>query len=101
MENQSEYKWGKKWYNHFKFPLIPIFQKRKADTHNSKWFSFDWLFLRLWSRDSFDFEIALTISSHWGIGVTMLLPYLRLVFCLPCPDKLSMWIYKKTSRSKL
>lgn len=99
-ENESGYKWGKKWYNHYKFPLIPVLQTRKANSHNTSWFAFDWLIIRIWSRDAFDFEIAFTASTHWGIGITMLLPYLRLAFCLPCPEKLGMWIDKYTSRSR-
>jgi hypothetical protein len=50
--------------------------------------SFHWLFFRIWTRDSFDFELALVFDpSHWGIGITALLPYLRFVCTIPKMDK--------------
>lgn len=88
-----------KWYNANIFPLIPVLETRKADSHNTSSFTFRWLFFTFWSRDSFDFEIALTISTHWGIGVTFLLPYLRGVIAIPCPSKLGYFIDKKLSRN--
>ncbi len=100
LKENTEFKWSKKWYNHYRFPLIPVLQTRKANTHNTKWFSFDWLFLRSWSRDSFDFEFAVVASTHWGVGFTILIPYLRIILCIPCPEKFGIWFDKYTSRSK-
>ena len=89
----------RKWYNAAKFPLVPVFIVRKANKYNTSGFSFDWLFIRIWSRDSFDFEVALTIDpTHWGIGLTALLPYLRVVLCLPFPYKIGCWFQKNMWR---
>lgn len=81
-----------------KFPLVPFFEYEKSDGFNTSRFTFKWLCFQLWSRDSFDFEIAFGISEHWGIGFTALLPYLRIVFCIPCPDRIRSWWYKNLSR---
>lgn len=97
---EGVYKLNKKWYNHYMFSLIPSLKTQKADQYNTSLFSFDWMFLRIWSRDAFDFEIAFTATTHWGIGITMLLPYLRLAFCIPCPERLGILFDKYTSRSR-
>lgn len=88
----------RKWYNSYKFPLIPVIRVREANEHNTSSFSFHWLFFQLWTRDAFDFELAVVISEHWGIGVNGLLPYLRWVICIPCPDKLGMWFQRNLWR---
>jgi len=71
---------------------------RKADLYNTSCFSFEWLFLRVWTLDSFNFEIALNISEHWGIGVTAIIPYLRIVICIPFPDSFAMWVQQNLWR---
>jgi hypothetical protein len=76
------------------FPLLPVLDKRKGDKHNTPGFSFSWLFIKIWSLDAFQFELAFTIDTHWGIGITALLPYLRVVICIPCPMKVQMWAQK-------
>jgi hypothetical protein len=103
MENlveNKEYKWSEKWFNHWRFPLIPVLQTRPANKNNTSWFSLDWLIVRTWSLDSFSFEFAFVMCTHWGIGFTILLPYLRLIICLPLPEKFNYWFDKKTSRSR-
>ena len=87
-----------KWYNSDVFPLVPILDIRKADEINTSGFTFRWLFLTLWSRDCVDVEIAVTVSTHWGVGIIALLPYLRFVFTIPCPESLAIWIDRKLSR---
>jgi len=87
-----------KWYNKYQFPLIPSFTVKKADEHNTKWFEFRWLIFHFWSLDSVRFEIALTIDTHWGIGFTFLLPYLRGVIAIPCPYKFAVLIDRISSR---
>ena len=89
----------RKWYQNQTFPLLPYVTTRKPDTHNTWSFSFEWLFFKIWSRDSFDFELAIVFDpGHWGIGVTALLPYLRLVCCIPTHWKVSRVWSKWTSR---
>ena len=80
-----------KWYNCHSFSLVPYLRTRKADERNESWFSFDWLFLRVWSKVSMGLEAAFVCDTHWGIGFTFSLPYLRIVFCIPCPQSLGTW----------
>lgn len=86
------------WYNSRIFPLIPVLAIRKGNEHNTNSFCFEWLFFRIWSLDAFEFEIAFNIGEHWGIGITAILPYLRIVCCIPCPPKLAMWCMDKLWR---
>lgn len=89
---QSENFKQRKWYNGHTFPLVPVLTTRKADEHNTFHFSFHWLFFKVWSLDSFDFEVALVFDlCHWGVGLTAILPYLRIVVAIPPPEKLSTW----------
>ena len=89
----------RKWYTNETFPLLPYITTRKSDKHNTSNFSFHWLFFKIWSRDSFDFELALVFDpSHWGIGITALLPYLRVVCTIPTHWKVDRVWSKWTSR---
>lgn len=76
-----------KWYKGYKFPLIPVLEIDHRDEERDQipGFYFHWLFIRIWTLFHIQFEIGLTLSTHWGVGVIMLLPYLRIVFCIPCP----------------
>lgn len=88
-----------KWYRNENFPVIPILRTKKADQYNTKSFSFCWLFIKVWSRDSFDFELAVVLNpTHWGIGVTALLPYLRIVVAIPFPGSWQIWCQRNLWR---
>lgn len=87
-----------KWYNKNIFPLIPVIERRKENKYNTSSFSFRWLFFTFWTLDGFQFELAFTIDTHWGIGVTFLLPYLRGVIAIPCPERLVYWVHRKLNR---
>lgn len=89
-----------KWYNRNIFPLIPVIEIRKADKYNTKNFTFRWLFFTVWSLDVPSIEFAFVIDTHWGIGVVGLVPYLRFVATIPCPEKLASWIFRNLSRAK-
>ncbi len=89
---------NEKWYNKNVFPLVPVVVFKKADKWNTSSFSFRWLVFTVWSRNSFDFELSLVIDTHWGIGIIGLLPYLRWVVTIPCPEMLSILISKKLDR---
>jgi hypothetical protein len=91
---------NEKWYNKNIFPLVPVITIKKGDEQNTFSFTFRWLFFTLWTLDSFEFEIAITISTHWGIGLIGILPYLRWVVAIPCPMKLGMWWDKRFGRGK-
>ena len=97
-QTASGYYRKEKWYNRNIFPLIPIITTKKADEHNTKGFTFRWLFFTFWSLDAFQFELSFNIDTHWGIGFTFLLPYLRGVIAIPCPEKLGFFIDRKLSR---
>lgn len=89
-----------KWYNKNIFPLVPILEIAKSDEHNTSGFTFKWMFITLWTLDTPSVEVAVVADTHWGIGVVGILPYLRWVFTIPCPEKVSMWIHKNLSRGK-
>ncbi len=86
------------WYNGYVFPLIPVLETRPANDYNTSWFCFQWMIFKIWSRDSVGIEFAFVLDSHWGIGVTMLLPYLRVIICIPCPYRLMLWSQKNLWR---
>ena len=71
----------------------------KANEYNTGGFTFSWLFFTFWTLDSFQFEVSFTISTHWGFGFVGILPYLRWVVAVPCPEKLGFWIDRKLGRS--
>lgn len=87
-----------KWYNRNVFPLIPVIQVRKANKYNTSNFTFRWLFFTGWSLDRFGFEISVVADTHWGIGVIGILPYLRWVVTIPCPEKLGIIIDRNLGR---
>ena len=90
-----------KWYNKNIFPLVPVLQITKADEHNTANFSLRWLFFTFWSLDNVQFELTLIADTHWGIGFVGLLPYLRWVITIPCPEKLGIWFDRNTSRNNM
>lgn len=87
-----------RWYNLETFPLIPVITYKKSNRHNTSNFSFRWLVFTFWSLDSFQFELSFNMDTHWGIGVTFLIPYLRGVIAIPCPYKVGHFIDKHLSR---
>jgi hypothetical protein len=87
-----------KWYNHYKFPLIPRLEIREANKYNTKSFIFNWLFFTVWSLDHVSFEVSLVCSTHWGIGVVGIFPYLRWCITIPAPSKFMMRLSNKLDR---
>jgi len=87
-----------KWYNKNVFPLIPVIEIRKPNKHNTSSFSFRWLIFTFWTLDSFSFELSIVATSHWGIGVIGILPYLRWVVAIPCPERLGIVIDRLLGR---
>jgi len=96
-QNSEMYK-PRKWYNNEQFPLIPVFTNRRPNEYNTRQLGLHWMFVRLWTLDSFEFEIAFVWSGHWGIGLTGILPYLRWAITIPFPVKYSMWAQRKLWR---
>lgn len=95
---QDNFPKRQKWWNNYTFPLVPQLEIRKANKHNTWDLSFHWLFFKIWTLDGFGFEIAFVIDNHWGIGFTVIVPYLRLVACIPCPTWLGIKIQQKLWR---
>jgi len=89
----------RRWYNSYTFPLIPQFKIRPANEYNTKAISFHWLFIHLWTLDSFEFEVSIILfSSHWGVGFNGQLPYLRWVIAIPMPPRFQNWIQRNLWR---
>lgn len=89
-----------KWYNRGKFQILPRLVIIKESDYANGGFAFDWLFLRLWSLDSFSFEVAAVCDCHWGLGLTAIIPRLRIVFAIPCPEKLAAWSQRRLWRKQ-
>lgn len=87
-----------KWFKKDIFPLVPIIRIRKSNGHIINNFTFKWLFFTIWTLDSFGFELSMVATTHWGIGFIGILPYLRWVITIPCPEKLGNLINRKLSR---
>ena len=100
MQDTPSQEWQKPrtWYNNYTFPLLPQLQIKEGNEYNTKGFSFHWLFFKLWSLDCFSFEVGVVFDTHWGIGFIGILPYLRWVICIPCPEKLMMWTQRNLWR---
>ncbi len=86
------------WYNSYEFPFVPELIVKKANEHNSWGFQFNWLFLKIWTLDSFNFEFTIVASAHWGIGFIGIFPYLRWALCVPIPRPIERWFSKLTYR---
>jgi len=87
-----------KWYNKNVFPLVPILEVKKANKHNTSGFTFRWLIFKFWTLDSFEFEFSIVATGHWGIGFIGVLPYLRWVVAVPCPEWLAIKLSKLLDR---
>lgn len=87
-----------KWYNRNIFPLIPLLKIKKSDEFNTNGFTFRWLFFTIWSLDSFGFEFSLVATTHWGIGFIGIIPYIRWVVAIPCPERIGILIDRKLCR---
>ena len=87
-----------KWYRGNKFTILPRLDVKKANEHRASHFVFEWLFLKVWSLDSFAFEVAAVCDGHWGLGFTAIIPRLRIVFAIPCPEILATWAQRKLWR---
>jgi hypothetical protein len=95
------YHTSKKWYKRNIFPIIPIIETRKGNKYNTDSFSFRWLFITIWTIDSFCFELSLVANNHWGIGIIGLFPYFRFAFTIPCPISVGMWTQKNLDRKPI
>lgn len=83
----------RKWYNKDPFPLIPWIWTKPANEYNTFGWQFEWLLFKAWSMDSCDFELAVVFDlTHWGVGITGKIPYVRFTLCLPTHQKIQSWI---------
>ena len=85
---------SKKWYKRHIFPLLPIIEVREENEYNTWNFTFRWLFITIWTIDSFCFEFTLVADEHWGLGIIGLFPYFRWSLTIPCPVSFGMWMQK-------
>jgi hypothetical protein len=73
------------WWNHHRFPLVPMWSYEKGDHWNTRRWSFTWLGLRYWSLDHVSFSIELKFDGS-GLAADVILPYIRLwLWVLPLP----------------
>lgn len=68
-----------------------ILVTRKGDKYNTGGFTLDLGLIKLWSLDNCAFEAGIVCDTHWGIGATGILPYLRWIVCIPLPNRFKFW----------
>src|SRR5262245_17287555 len=77
------------WYKWPQFPLIPMWEYRRGDKHNTNNWWFTWLFFRYWSLDHIElkFDIGFDVCELGGSAfrIGAILPYTRLMFSIPFP----------------
>lgn len=86
----------RKWYNYYKFPLIPIISYRQKDEYNYTAICLSWLNFRIWNRNCFN-EITCTFKiEHTGIFLHFILPYF-VVYVWICyfPEFIKNYLIKK------
>jgi len=82
------------WYFTKRFPLLPKLEFKKGDEYNTSGFTFKWLFIKCWSLDGFSFEFGVVFDSHFGLGLAIVLPYIRLILAIPPFSEYSCWQQK-------
>lgn len=88
-----------RWWNHHKYPLVPIITHKPPNERNERHISFSWLFIRFWTLMTPGLSLELHVNEH-GISVSGQLPYLKFHFwILPFPDFIHQWSYKKMWRT--
>lgn len=86
-DNQPKQSYKPKWYQHWRFPLLPIFEIYKANHCNAGDFNFHWLFLKVNSSMVPELEFQLTLDDM-GLRAHIGLPYVRIhILLLPFPQK--------------
>lgn len=82
------------WYQRGIWPLLPIFELRRGDRYTTTEFSFNWLFLNVWSHAAPHVGIEVQLGSE-GFWVRLEIPYLFIRFnIVPVPHVLQEWIHK-------
>jgi hypothetical protein len=100
MSNVKSQQEKKHWYDAEKFPLVPFFKKTRKTEFTTVQYVFRWLVFRFWTLDHVDFELSLVVGTDHGIGITGVLPYFCWFITIPCPETITKWIDKNTSRSQ-
>ncbi len=99
-QTESGYYRKEKWYNKNVFPLVPVITVSKANEYNTSGFTFRWLFFTVWTLDCFSFEFSVVATTHCGIGLIGIIPFLRWVIAIPCPVRLGILIDRKLGRRR-
>lgn len=89
-----------RWYNWYRFPLVPQFRYRPADRQNTANFHFHWLVFRAWTSDApmLGFEIKL---NDRDLDIRVDLPYLWTGIFIPIfPDSMSHRFWRKSQYYK-
>lgn len=88
-----------KWYNNSRFPLLPRLVHRKPNEHNTRHLSFSWLFLSMWTIDTFSFAI----EAKAELGVVyfrIFIPYLIIGLYVPLlPWRYDSFLDRKAKKS--
>jgi hypothetical protein len=80
--------------------LLPKLTFEKESYSNTSNFYFSWLFIEVWSLDTFQIEISFVFDpTQHGIGFTFMFPYLRVVTCIPFTTKFAKKFFLWTARN--
>jgi len=88
-----------KWYENRQFPVLPIFEKDKGKMFPDS-YSFLWLFIRIWTINTFVIDFTITLFSYEGLQIKIILPYLALSFNIPFTNNFYYWIDEKLTKRK-
>lgn len=85
MEHQK-----RRWYNKYFFPLVPVLSYEPGDNYKVSEFTFEWLFLKVWTLPTFGFQFSIVADFMQGVGIIIKVPYLRITLAIYLPALLSM-----------
>lgn len=87
-----------KWYQHPRFPLVPMFDYRPGDEWNERDWSFSWLNVRAWTTLAPHISIALELMEQ-GLDLRISPPYAHIhIWLLMFPDVLGHRLWRKPAK---
>lgn len=95
METQTAQANIERWYHWHRFAVLPRLRRRKADKYNTASFNFHWLVFRVWSMDSFEFNVQVELDDQ-GFTLRAMVPYLIFGAFVPLfPSRWSQRLWRR------
>ncbi len=85
-----------RWWNHPRFRLVPLLNRRPGDRWNPPRFNFDWLGFAVWSKDTPDVHISVRLDDQ-ALRFRLEPPYLHVEWAVPLfPYRWHQKLWRKT-----